>query len=159
MIWWGLRCFPSQGDRSAVVVLAGLSPEDRREVGRLVLDAGEIEDLRARLTEREQVTTSDVSVMATEYTVCALPEDHPAYRHHAIKVVRRGDHWMVWDGAEPGQYYGTDEEWSFRTPSDVWLADHWLDRDEALELAKQAAPLVECKGVTAAEVLRRTEGS
>lgn len=160
MTSWGLRYFPGSGDRTAVTVIAGPSWSERREVGRLVLDAGEIEDLRRRLAEREQVTTSDVSVMATEYTVCALPEDYIYAHSFAITVAYRGR--GLWAVSRHRMCLGTDGKWDWESiPSertDEWLATHRFDLDTALALAKQEAPKITVNGFSVADVLSRTEG-
>lgn len=107
------------------------------------------------------MTTSDVSVMATEYAVCALPPEHPWFRHYTIKVRLHdlhADGWMVAAGDDPGPYLGADGEWSIRERTREWQEAHQFDRDTALALAKTAALNYEVDGRTVADVLSRAEG-
>jgi hypothetical protein len=88
----------------------------------------------------------------TEHTICALPADHPEWRHYAIKVQRRnnGD-WVLNLGgeylssnpnAEAGWYPGLAD-----------AINH--SEEEALALAEELAPHVECNGFTVDDVLAR----
>lgn len=87
--------------------------------------------------------------MVTEHAVCALPADHPDWRHLVIRVQRRGssDHWLVTWGA----YYLTkDAEWY---PSMSEAAE--FGEPEALHAAELMAPLVDVNGLRAADLLNR----
>lgn len=88
--------------------------------------------------------------MITEHTTCALPADHPDWRHYAIKVQRRGaaDTWVLNHG---NFFLGTDGEWS---PDRVDALR--LDEKLALEVAEHWAPRVEVNGLTAWDPLNRT---
>lgn len=100
----------------------------------------------------------DVTVMATEYTVNAIPDgvDEADRSLFEIKVEWRGrDRWAV---TRPGRRcLGTDGEWDWESlPSertDDWLATHRFDLDTALRLAREAAPRVTVNGWTVAQVI------
>lgn len=98
--------------------------------------------------------------MATEYTICALPEGDINHGSYAITVAYRGDgRWAV---LHHRWCLGTDGVWDFEMrPSereDEWLDAHRFDLDTALRLAAEAAPGVEVNGITAAEVAARRKG-
>lgn len=91
--------------------------------------------------------------MITEHAVCALPADHPDWRHFALRVRRRGgsDTWVVeWSG----EYLllGDDEpEWVMHPGN----ASQFTEA-EALEVAERLAPQLQIRpGVTAADLLNR----
>lgn len=93
---------------------------------------------------------------ATEYTVCVLPEDDPNRSVYAVKVANRGHgRWAV---VLRSMCLNRAGEWDWEpSPSsrdDEWLTEHRFDRDEALRLAREAAPHVLVNGKTAAEALR-----
>lgn len=84
----------------------------------------------------------------TEHAICALPADHPDWRHLVIRVQRRGstDHWRVTHGG----FYLTDRgEWLPNVEDAMVLSE-----DSALDVAHAQAPLVDVNGLTAADLLR-----
>lgn len=98
---------------------------------------------------------SEINVRVTEYTVCALPEDHMESDIFAITVAYRGaGRWAVLHGA---RCLGIDGKWehepmaSGRTKE--WRDTHRFDEQTALRLAKEAAPKVVVNGWTAERVL------
>jgi hypothetical protein len=98
-----------------------------------------------------------VIATATTYTVSLLPDDDINHGHYAITVEYRGDdRWAV---MQRRWCLGTDGGWEYEMQvserEDDWLATHRFPLEQALELAKAAAPDVEVNGRTAAEVLAR----
>jgi hypothetical protein len=90
----------------------------------------------------------------TEYTVSVLPEDDINASSYAITVAYRGrDLWAV---SRHRQCLGRDGEWDWESlPSertDEWLAEHRFTEQEALRLAREAAPGIRCNGLTAVEM-------
>ena len=100
-------------------------------------------------------------VKATCYRVCALPEDNINHRYFVLHVeYRRGDQWVVCQPGDLKLCYGKDGSWEWESGVDnAWVANYRHDFDTAMRLAKDAAPLVEVNGRTAAEVLARSEVS
>lgn len=89
--------------------------------------------------------------MISEYTICALPEDHGSWRHYAIKVQRRGD--GTWVLNWTGLYFAND------AGGDYWVA-HLSDASKfdeagALAAAEQLAPALEVNGITVQQSLAR----
>lgn len=87
--------------------------------------------------------------MITEHAVCALPADHPDWRHLVIRVQRRGstDRWVL---NHCGYYLTVFGRWE---PS---MADAMhLPEAAALDAAEGHALLVEVNGLTAADLLNR----
>ncbi len=102
---------------------------------------------------------AEPTVRATRYEVSCLPPDNINAHHFSITVEWRGrDRWAVCRFKE---CLGTDGEWDYEPMSssreDDWLATHRFGLDEALELAKTAAPLMTVNGLTVADVLARGE--
>lgn len=99
-------------------------------------------------------------VTTTAYTVSILPEDDINYRYYAITVEwRRGLGWAI---SCMGFVLGADGEWVVdRAPDDgreEWLESHHFGQATALEMATEAAPHVECNGITAFEAWHKTVG-
>lgn len=95
-----------------------------------------------------------VNVTATTYTVSVLPDDNIDHDTYAITVEARGN--GLWAVLRHRWCLGSDGEWEFEPiPSertDEWLASHRFPLDEAVELARRAAPKVRVNGMTAAQV-------
>lgn len=104
-------------------------------------------------------------VQATRYTVNCLPEDSSPDAHVFELVVeyRGKDTWAV---TRHHRSLGRDGTWSYGPAIDAehegyeaarqeWLGEHRFDLDEAIELAKAAAPLVTVNGLTPAAALAR----
>lgn len=99
---------------------------------------------------------------ATEYTVCALPDDftevcHDMRYHWELTVEWRGhDRWAVMNGAGCLSAAG---KWDYEPrPSgreDPWLATHRFTLAEAMRLAREQALLVTVNGHAAADELER----
>lgn len=88
--------------------------------------------------------------MITEHAICALPDDHPDWRHLVIRVQRRGstDRWLVcWGGA---YYLTTEFDWY---PSMSQAAE--FDEADAVEAAEVMSHRVDVSGLTAADLLDR----
>lgn len=103
-------------------------------------------------------STPEPQVMATEYVVSILPEDHIDRDVFEVKVAYRGPgSWAVITRGR--SCLGADGEWDYEmNPSsrtDEWLATHRFDLETALDLARKAAPDVTCNGTTAREVRAR----
>ncbi len=101
-------------------------------------------------------TTPEPIVQPTEYEVNCLPEDGIDSHVFAITVRYRGEgRWAVQQGNHA--CLGADGEWADGVKpydrGDDWLAAHRFDLDTALELAKQAAPLVTVNGYTVADAM------
>lgn len=71
--------------------------------------------------------------MVTEHTVCALPEDHPDWRHFAIKVQRRRNGRWVLNWCE--LYLSDGDNWLPGLEDAVEF-----DEAEALRAAEELAP-------------------
>lgn len=100
---------------------------------------------------------ADVTVMATEYVVNAIPEgvDEVNRSLFDIKVAWRGKgRWAV---LRSTRCLSVDGEWDWEPlPSsreDDWLDTHRFDLETALRLAKEAAPKVTVNGWTVARVI------
>ena len=112
------------------------------------------------------MTSNDVRVQPTEYTVNCLPEDDHDGHSFGITVQYRGaGRWAV---VHLGSCLGTDGEWDFGVKEydrgDDWLDAHRFDEATALELAKKAAPHITVNGFTVDDALamharRQTQGA
>lgn len=99
-----------------------------------------------------------IDVRVTEYTVCALPEDHiDAYLFSITVAYRAAGRWAVLRGQ---RCLGSDGTWDFEPiPSDrtdEWKALHRFDERTALKLARDAAPKVAVNGWTVDRVMAET---
>ncbi|MFJ8815449.1 hypothetical protein [Amycolatopsis thermoflava] len=117
------------------------------------------------------MTLPEPTVQATEYTACALPEDHPDYWAYSVRVRYHGDRqWAVGDmrgyfDVDGNKSYGpvwrdgsdeprTDEEWrEFEAVHDAWRAAHRFDLDTALAVAKRVAAARTVNGRSVADTL------
>lgn len=103
-------------------------------------------------------TTPKASVQATEYEVSILPKGDINRSVFTITVQYRGEgRWAV---TRLGSCLGVDGEWAEGIKEydrgDVWLDDHRFCLDDALRLARAAAPDVVVNGHTALDAYRRT---
>lgn len=93
-------------------------------------------------------------VRADRYSVSVLPRDHEYASSYDLAVEYRGD--GLWAVVRNGRCLGADGTWSYEPHpgerDDDWLAAHRFPEQEALELARRAAPHIRINGVTAAEV-------
>ncbi|GLZ62860.1 hypothetical protein [Micromonospora sp. NBRC 107095] len=97
----------------------------------------------------------EATVRTTEYTVCALPEDHFDAGMFSITVADRGSgKWAVLRGK---LCLGADGTWDFEPiPSDrtdEWKAAHRFDEATAIRLAREAAPKLRINGWTPESIL------
>lgn len=91
----------------------------------------------------------------TTYTVTCLPEHVPDADVWTLTVEHRGKgRWVV---KHHDAILGRNGTWDFggipEEGRDAWIAEHFFPLDEALELAKQAAPKFTRGGMTPADVL------
>ena len=105
------------------------------------------------MTEQPEAT-----VQATEYEVSILPEGDINRHVFNIDVVYRGEgRWAV---TRHGMCLGADGTWAEGIKEydrgDVWLDDHRFCLDDAIRLARAAAPHVVVNGHTALDAYRRT---
>lgn len=98
------------------------------------------------------MTTPDVIVSITRYTVHVLPASHPDHKHYALHVELKPNGWVVGDGH---RYLHPDG--SFQPGQG--LAHRFADYDDALNVARHAAPEWTVNGMTAAEVLARSQAT
>ncbi|MFF3928195.1 hypothetical protein [Streptomyces hirsutus] len=89
-------------------------------------------------------------VSVTRYTVSVLPADDINHRYFALHVELKSRGWVVHNGHE------------FYTEAGVWepgqaTAHHFADYDDALAVARKAAPDVTVNGHTAVEAYQRTQ--
>jgi hypothetical protein len=125
----------------------------------------------------DQTPATEPIVQATRYTVNCLPEDSsPDANVFDLVVEYRGkDTWAVtrhhrslgrdgtwsygpeWPADAPGSREpATDAEHEgYESARQEWLGEHRFDLDEAIELAKAAAPLVNVNGLTPETALAR----
>jgi hypothetical protein len=107
--------------------------------------------------------STEITEFATEYTVCALPRDDPNFNTFAITVAWRGsihperlDH--CWAATRHRRCLDASGAWDWEpSPSgreDDWLAAHRFTLEQALELARAAAPHVTTNGLSPADVRR-----
>lgn len=91
----------------------------------------------------------------TEYTITCLPEDN--YDGHAWNITVEWRGAGLWAVKRNVHCLGRDGEWSHEhipgEREDEWLAEHRFPLDEALRLAKEAAPHVIVNGMTPADLL------
>lgn len=96
-----------------------------------------------------------VSEFATEYTVCALPPEHPEHQTFAIRVAWRGSMDpdrldRCWAVCWHGRCINVSREWDYEpSPSnrtDAWIKRHRFTLDKALALARAVAPEVSVNG-------------
>jgi hypothetical protein len=91
----------------------------------------------------------------TAYTVTCLPDETPDANSWELTVEYRGR--GLWAIKRWSNCLSRNGEWDYEhIPSereDEWLAEHRFPLEEALELAKKAAPDVIVNGMTAADVL------
>jgi hypothetical protein len=96
-----------------------------------------------------------VRVRPTEYTVNCLPEEDLEGHIFAIAVAYRGR--GLWAVLRHGRCLGAGGAWDHEMqPSsreDDWLTTHRFSLNEALTLAKAAAPNVTVNGFTVADAL------
>jgi hypothetical protein len=97
----------------------------------------------------------NVTTQVSQYTVCALPDDHIDADMFTITVARRAPgSWAVLRGS---RCLGADGSWAFEPiPSertDEWKATHRFDEETALRLAREAAPNVKVNGWTVEVIL------
>jgi hypothetical protein len=102
------------------------------------------------------MTELDAHALPTTYTVSCLPEDDHEAHAWAITVEWRGSgSWAVKHGA---YCLGSGNTWSYEMrPSsreDDWLTTHRFPLEEALRLAKQAAPHITVNGLTPAGLIQ-----
>lgn len=93
--------------------------------------------------------TPEVIVSITRYTVSVLPADDINHRYFALFVELKPNGWVVTDGH---RFYATDGSWQ---PSQS-LAHRFADFEDALALAKEAAPDLTVNGHTAVDAWHRT---
>lgn len=91
----------------------------------------------------------------TVYAVTCLPEHIPDADIWTLTVEYRGKgRWVV---KHHDAILGRDGTWDFggipEEGREAWIAEHFFPLDEALELAKQAAPKFTRGGMTPADVL------
>jgi hypothetical protein len=89
------------------------------------------------------------------YTVTCLPADEPDASSWDITVEEREN--GLWAAKWRGATLGRDGTWDWngitvRELRDAWIAEHWFPLDEALRLAKKAAPHIVSAGMTPADV-------
>jgi hypothetical protein len=95
------------------------------------------------------------TVQPTRYVVsCFQPDDHEgAVFNLSVEYRGRG----LWAVVRLGYCLGADGQWSYESiPSereDDWLAAHRFDLEQAIRLAKEAAPDVTVNGYTVADAL------
>lgn len=103
---------------------------------------------------------TDPEVRATEYQVSVVPEDHELYETLVVTVQWRSPRWAV---LRRRWCLGVDGVWDLEMiPSErsaEWIRRHRFDLDQALELAKAAAPAVTVNGRNAVEWARLGQGS
>lgn len=95
----------------------------------------------------------EVHVRPAAYEVSLWTEDEETVntRHYAIRVeARSGGQWAVTRGT---RNLAADGSWSWNASEREggWLATHRFGLEEALQLAREAAPHVRADGLTAAE--------
>ncbi len=98
--------------------------------------------------------TTTVDVRPTRYEVTCLPLYHPDYDAYRVVVEDCGS--GIWVIRHDRFCLAHNGEWEVEpaVDSNGWLGGHGYDRDDALRLAKAAAPNVVVDGRTAAAVAR-----
>lgn len=91
-------------------------------------------------------TATDDDITVTQYTVCALPLDHPDAYGYAVTVQRRGQN--QWSICHQGLVLNTTDMWGMdrindSTPEawEQWLNTHTFNLDTALEKAQRITNL------------------
>ena len=92
----------------------------------------------------------DVIVSISRYTISVLPSNDINHKYFSLYVELKPSGWILHSGHE---YYATDGTWQ---PSES-LAQRFADYDEALAIARQAAPGLTVNGRTATEAYQRTQ--
>lgn len=104
---------------------------------------------------------STIEPVVTQYTVCALPEDHKEFHYFSLTIDRvMGYHGVSgWAVRRMGQCIDRTGVWDYEpqpsSRTDEWIAAHRHDLDTALKLAKAAAPRVTLNGHSIEDVLAR----
>ncbi len=102
-------------------------------------------------------TVPEATATPVEYAVSCLPVDHPAARYLTIKVAYRG--LGLWAVTRDHECLNSAGEWDYEPSAsgreDDWLAGHRFALDEALRLAREAAPHLSVNGRGIADVLAR----
>lgn len=97
----------------------------------------------------------EIDVRTTEYTVCALPDDHIDAGIFSITVAYRGA--GLWAVLRGKRCLGADGTWDWEPiPSDrtdEWKAAHRFDEKTAVQLACEAAPKLVINGLTPERIL------
>lgn len=91
----------------------------------------------------------EVLVTATRYTVSVLPADDINHKYFALHVELKPSGWVVHNGHE---FYTSEGGWE---PS-LARAHRFADYEDALSLAREAAPELTVNGHTAVEAYQRT---
>jgi len=99
--------------------------------------------------ETQRLAEPEVIVTITRYTISVLPADDINHKYFALHVELKPRGWVVHNGHE---FYTAEAGWE---PSQT-LARHFADYDDALAVAREAAPDLTLNGRTAAEVYRLT---
>lgn len=101
--------------------------------------------------------TLEATARVTEYQVSCVPDDFIDAPAFALTVEWRGED--TWAICRFSRCLGSDGVWDHEPiPSDredEWIATHRFTEDEALRLAKEAAPKVVVNGWTVAAVLAK----
>lgn len=103
-----------------------------------------------------------VLTLPMQYTVSVFPLDDPRHNRYACKVIRStdvgerhpGDNFYI---VRLGSYLAADGWWERPTPQVLedpgltveWIENHSFPREQALRMARKAAPYIEYKGITA----------
>lgn len=110
------------------------------------------------MTPEEVFNATSASVEVSQYTVSLLPRGHRDFRHYRLTVdrslTREGQiSWMVRWGS---WFLGHTGEWSVPLDSPGWRSAYsWLDREDALNEAREAVRHIEVNGIPVAAVLAR----
>lgn len=100
------------------------------------------------------------TVEVSQYTVSLLPRGHREYRHFLVRVERvlsrQGQvQWEVRNSFWTLSHAGTWDDPPYERTA-VWLSTHrWLDREDALNEAREAVRRIEVNGIPVAAVLAR----
>jgi hypothetical protein len=102
---------------------------------------------------------SDVYVQITEFDVSCFPLDHEERHHFNITVEYRGR--GLWAIKHHAMCLGDDGEWDYEpSPSnreDDWLETHRFTMQDAIRLAREAAPKLQVNGWTVQDVKLKRE--
>jgi hypothetical protein len=91
----------------------------------------------------------EVLVSVTRYTVSVLPSDDINHRYFSLYVELKPRGWVVHNGHD---FYTADGAWE---PGQA-TARHFADHEDALAVARKAAPDATVNGITAVDAYRRT---